>query len=164
MDFFTKIMEGYLAELRGWPLSYFTNPSNFKTKPDLEAVRDPLIMGSCHFAKINATCLTELKIQRANAKKEGQSAEVSVLPMSSKARPSTLEFPSMTPSGSSSTALIMNIEQERSQQPLPEPTMPINTYQTTFSVDFNMSDYGVLLELYPSSTLSTFRPINYSKL
>lgn len=58
--------------LRGWPLSYFINPSSFKTKDDLEAVRDALLSETCHFAKITEHELHKLKVQQARLQQQGK--------------------------------------------------------------------------------------------
>ncbi|KAG8938998.1 hypothetical protein FRC04_007137 [Tulasnella sp. 424] len=162
-DFFSKITEGYMVEIKGWPLNYFTNPSDFKTKADMEAVRDALLTGSCHFAKIDKARLTELKVKRAKAKSEGRNDEVSVL-QNEGGREASQTSSTATSKLPESDA---HVASAGTDPLLPGPPAPIATYQDVFSVSFNTSsdDNGVPLEIYPSSSYNlTPMPNNLAPL
>lgn len=142
-----------MVEIKGWPLPYFANPSYFKTKDDLEAVRNALLTGRCHFAKTSQKRLDELKIKHAKAKEEGRTGEVSIL-QADLDRQSAADGANTGVARSSTARSSTTISADQGPpQPLQDPPQPPATYQHEFQVDFSMASSfnDVPMDLFPSN-------------
>ncbi|KAG8940283.1 hypothetical protein FRC04_005445, partial [Tulasnella sp. 424] len=149
-EFFLKVTEAYLVVLHGWSLCYFTNPSNFKTKDDMEAVRDALLSETCYFAKITQAELHVLKVKQAQCRQKGEKVDdlgVELTGGSAVIKESNADLHGNAQSANS---------QPSQPPPLSPPPPPIQTFQSVFqaAASFPAGYEDIEPSLWPPSAFS----------
>lgn len=116
--------------LCGWPLCYFTNPSNFKTKDDMEAVCNALLSETCYFTKIMQAELHSLKVKQAQRRQKG--GKVDDLGIELAGGSAVIEESNADLHGNARSANSQPSQPPPLSPPPPPPPPPIQTFQSVF--------------------------------